>query len=688
MPPDAPVRASSPAYCADAGASEAAVWLPAVQSHEVAMAGTQSIRHSAIARARASVFRFIEFPSVSESVCFLDAGAQAAVPAFFRFCHAKFCQNFFTCRSLAFSNRCAIIALEHMFDKGAIWVRTILHSDLNNFYASVECLKDPALKKVPMAVCGDPAARHGIILSKNELAKTLDRVLAEAIWQAKEKCPELVLVGTDFPAYLRCAEKMRHIYADFSDRVEPFGVGRGVAGRERRGRGRQGDRRRDPRAGERGAGADAVGGGIVLQGIRQAGQRFEKAGRHHLRDGGELPRRGLAAAGARPALRGTGHRAAAARAQHTHHRRHRRPPSGNAARHAGQARRAAMDVCQRAGVRNGRAPGRGGDDQVHRQQRHPRARPCERRGRARALRRTQPVRGRAAFAPGADGARGDRLHPRQRPQNRHRAGDAARSHRPFRRDRARGHGPVSPALGLARRRAQPRRMRERALPNERAPSRYRSLATATAAAPLPWSGRCSTCAAATGATVCAAPCCCKATLAIYIPTKTSPPSSTANRSPLRHGKPAAGGSAASQRLRLEVDADPPHAQGAGLLRFVPVGAAVGADGGRPTSRGRPPTAFFGDGERGEMVAVPQKGAGGAGGQRLRLEVDADPPHEQGAGLLRFVPVGAAVGADGGRPTSRGRPPTAFFGGRGARGNGRCSSKGGRRCRRPAPSARS
>ena len=116
------------------------------------------------------------------------------------------------------------MVLEHMFDEGAIWVRTILHSDLNNFYASVECLKDPALKKVPMAVCGDPAARHGIILSKNELAKAAGVKTAEAIWQAKEKCPELVLVGTDFPAYLRCAEKMRRIYADFSDRVEPFGL--------------------------------------------------------------------------------------------------------------------------------------------------------------------------------------------------------------------------------------------------------------------------------------------------------------------------------------------------------------------------------------------------------------------------------------------------------------------------------
>ena len=111
-----------------------------------------------------------------------------------------------------------------MFDKGEKGMRTILHSDLNNFYASVECLKDPALKKVPMAVCGDPKARHGIILSKNEMAKAAGVQTAEAIWQAKEKCPQLVLVGPDFPAYLRCAEAMRRIYADYANRVEPFGL--------------------------------------------------------------------------------------------------------------------------------------------------------------------------------------------------------------------------------------------------------------------------------------------------------------------------------------------------------------------------------------------------------------------------------------------------------------------------------
>ena len=50
--------------------------------------------------------------------------------------------------------------------------RTILHCDCNAFYASVECVLNPELKKVPMAVGGDEESRHGIILAKNELAKT------------------------------------------------------------------------------------------------------------------------------------------------------------------------------------------------------------------------------------------------------------------------------------------------------------------------------------------------------------------------------------------------------------------------------------------------------------------------------------------------------------------------------------
>ena len=72
--------------------------------------------------------------------------------------------------------------------------RTILHCDLNAFYASVEALKRPELKKVPMAVCGNPKNRHGIILAKNELAKKCGILTAETVFSARRKCPDLVLV--------------------------------------------------------------------------------------------------------------------------------------------------------------------------------------------------------------------------------------------------------------------------------------------------------------------------------------------------------------------------------------------------------------------------------------------------------------------------------------------------------------
>ena len=49
--------------------------------------------------------------------------------------------------------------------------RVILHCDCNGFFASVEMLKNPQFKSVPMAVGGRKEKRHGIILAKNELAK-------------------------------------------------------------------------------------------------------------------------------------------------------------------------------------------------------------------------------------------------------------------------------------------------------------------------------------------------------------------------------------------------------------------------------------------------------------------------------------------------------------------------------------
>ncbi|MEG1918226.1 MAG: DNA polymerase IV, partial [Oscillospiraceae bacterium] len=100
----------------------------------------------------------------------------------------------------------------------------ILHCDLNCFYASVELLSHPDLRDVPMAVCGDPDARHGIILAKNEPAKQLGIVTAETIWQAKKKCPNLVLLPPHHDLYQHYSRKVNAIYEQYSDLVEPFGI--------------------------------------------------------------------------------------------------------------------------------------------------------------------------------------------------------------------------------------------------------------------------------------------------------------------------------------------------------------------------------------------------------------------------------------------------------------------------------
>lgn len=100
----------------------------------------------------------------------------------------------------------------------------ILHSDLNNFYASVECLYRPELRDKPMAVAGDPEKRHGIILAKNDPAKNFGVKTGEALWQARGKCPGLIVVPPNFPLYLKFSQLVRSIYSTYTNQVESFGL--------------------------------------------------------------------------------------------------------------------------------------------------------------------------------------------------------------------------------------------------------------------------------------------------------------------------------------------------------------------------------------------------------------------------------------------------------------------------------
>ena len=103
-------------------------------------------------------------------------------------------------------------------------LRSILHCDMNNFYASVECMLDPALKKYPIAVCGSVEERHGIVLAKNYKAKAFDVKTGDAVWQAKQKCKDLVVVPPHYEEYIKYSKLARSVYERYTDQVEPYGM--------------------------------------------------------------------------------------------------------------------------------------------------------------------------------------------------------------------------------------------------------------------------------------------------------------------------------------------------------------------------------------------------------------------------------------------------------------------------------
>lgn len=102
--------------------------------------------------------------------------------------------------------------------------RNILHCDMNNFYASVECMLNPSLRNHPIAVCGSVEERHGIVLAKNDKAKAFGVQTGDTVWQAKEKCRNLMIVPPHFEEYIKYSKLARNIYCRYTDQVEPYGM--------------------------------------------------------------------------------------------------------------------------------------------------------------------------------------------------------------------------------------------------------------------------------------------------------------------------------------------------------------------------------------------------------------------------------------------------------------------------------
>ena len=115
---------------------------------------------------------------------------------------------------------------EHLFLRkvGDSTMRHILHIDCNKFYASVECCIDPNLRDKPLVVGGDEDARHGIVLTKNDIAARYGITTGETLWSARRKCPDLISVPPHFHLYNRYSQMVRNILLEYTPLVEPFGL--------------------------------------------------------------------------------------------------------------------------------------------------------------------------------------------------------------------------------------------------------------------------------------------------------------------------------------------------------------------------------------------------------------------------------------------------------------------------------
>ncbi len=95
---------------------------------------------------------------------------------------------------------------------------------MNCFYASVEMLHHPEFGNKPLAVGGDPEARHGIVLTANYPAKRRGVKTGMALWQARQACPEVIFVPPRMNLYLRFSKLAQEIYSEYTDLREPFGI--------------------------------------------------------------------------------------------------------------------------------------------------------------------------------------------------------------------------------------------------------------------------------------------------------------------------------------------------------------------------------------------------------------------------------------------------------------------------------
>ncbi|SFE74691.1 DNA polymerase-4/DNA polymerase V [Alteribacillus iranensis] len=102
--------------------------------------------------------------------------------------------------------------------------RTVFLVDMQSFYASLEKVYHPALEDKPVVVAGDPSIRSGVILAACPIAKKWGVQTAEALWEAENKCPDLVVIPPRMQSYIDASIEIGAVLESFSDEVEPYSI--------------------------------------------------------------------------------------------------------------------------------------------------------------------------------------------------------------------------------------------------------------------------------------------------------------------------------------------------------------------------------------------------------------------------------------------------------------------------------
>lgn len=116
---------------------------------------------------------------------------------------------------------------EDMTDSKPKTSRIIFHIDMNSFYASVEQSYDPSLKGKAIAIAGNPKERRGILVTCSYEARARGVYTTMSVWEAKRKCPELILLPPNFERYRIASRAMFDVLRTYTSQVEPVSIDEG-----------------------------------------------------------------------------------------------------------------------------------------------------------------------------------------------------------------------------------------------------------------------------------------------------------------------------------------------------------------------------------------------------------------------------------------------------------------------------